>query len=313
MSKSSESWKLDLLWRDLLGNEPESTPVVKGYDWINGCLVNSHINQRKDKDPIWHGSSFHGRAGVQFSTTGVEVLMTKAKLQLLRKYRVPKEGVVLDAGSADGRITNLLLDMGFKKIVATDLELDNSLLLVSSLDAGRRESVLGIVDDINNLPLADQTFDAIVSWGLFTATPDFERALNSTVRLLKPEGIMISAEPILEQSLIYALVRGDVCEFMRIARSSTRARMWDQKDLRYRLYTLNEIDALMRRAPIEIIERDGVSMFPSLIYGGVFQDHCTTEAEKQELLQVILQLSDRGLQAYRQIVYVSRRVPEGRA
>src|SRR5204863_6435470 len=134
------------------------------------------------------------------------------------------------------------------------------------------------------------TIDVGLAYGLFAEMPDFREALRSAVRVLKPGGLLFYVDPILEHALVYALVRRDVEEFLRIARTSTRARMWNEKERRYKVCSSSELRALMTCADLHIVEEDGVSVLPSLVFGGVLQEMALPTEKKEELRDQIVAL-----------------------
>jgi len=271
--------------------------------------MNIHAAHCEKGNETWQGSVFQGRTRNPFSTTSVETEILTTKLsKFLNNYAVPKDAFVMDAGCADGRITHILLEAGMQCIVSADLNQESVHRLVNSLSQVQKERVLTIVDDFSDLPIADQTMDVVVASALFAEMPDFTVALHSAMRILKRGGLLFYFDPLLEHGLIYALVRQDIEEFERIARTSTRARMWNQKDRRYRLYYAHELEKhLLKHPALKILEKDGISILPSLIFGGILQDKNAGIQKKKELREMILNLSQNGPQIYRQIIYICRR------
>ena len=84
--------------------------------------------------------------------------------------------------------------------------------------------------------------------------------------------------------------------------------MWNQKDRRYRLYYAHELEKhLLEHPALRILEKDGISILPSLIFGGILEDKNAGIQKKKELREMILNLSQNGPQIYRQIIYICRR------
>jgi ubiquinone/menaquinone biosynthesis C-methylase UbiE len=301
-------WREDI-FKACLCKWDEGKLAIDGYQRIPGGWINIHIAQCEKGNEIWQGSVFQERTRNPFSTTSVETEILTTKLsKFLSNYAVPKDAFVMDAGCADGRITHILLEAGMECIVSTDLNQESVHRLVNSLSEVQKEKVLAIVDDFSHLPIADQTMDVVVASALFAEMPDFTVALQSAMRILKRGGLLFYFDPVLEHGLIYALVRQDIEEFERIAKTSTRARMWDQKDRRYRVYYARELEEYLLKHPaLKILEKDGISILPSLIFGGILQDKTVEVDKKKQLKEIILTLSENGLQVFRQIIYVCRR------
>lgn len=300
-------WKQDISQPNLCV-QSDGGFVLRGYRQMPGGWINADIEQLEQGNEIWQDTVFQGRAVDPFSTTGVETEMLKMKLgRFLTSFDVAEDAIVMDAGCADGRITRSLLDAGVQRIVSTDLDQGGVQRLVTSLDAAQLEKVLVIVDDFNQLPIADGAIDVIVAFALFSHMSDFRLGVCNAVRMLKPGGLLFCANPVLEHALIYALVRNDIDEFLQVARTSTRARMWDQKDRRYRVYSVDEVEQLLEHPSLETVERDGINILPSLVFGGVLQDQRVDADKNQELRDMILALSAQDLRIHRQAIHICRK------
>jgi len=281
---------------------------------MHGGWVSVDADRLEESEHIWKGSIFHGRLKDQFSTTALETPVLGEKLQgYFARYLVPRDAVIMDAGCGDGRITHLLLEAGMQRIVSTDLHKSSVDRLLASLSADDRDLVLAIVDDFNRLPVADGRIDVLIAVALFGEMPDCHAALRSAIRMLRPGGLLITSDALLDHALVYALVRNDIDEFLRIARTSTRARMWDQKDQRYRVYTTDELEARILEHPeLRILEMDGINMLPSLVFGAVLQDTNVDTEKKGELRDLLLGLVNKGLRINRQAIYICRRMAQSK-
>jgi SAM-dependent methyltransferase len=281
---------------------------LRGYRQIPCGWVNRNISQLGQGNEVWDETLLQTRLVDPYSTTSIETQMLSEKLfNFQKKHGVPREALVMDAGCADGRITRLLLDVGMEHIVSTDLNLENVNRLISRLNDRERERVLAIVDDFNHLPIADEKVDVIIASGLLAEMPDLEEALQSTMRMLKKGGLLFYVDPILEHALLYALIRNDLEEFLRVVRTGTRARMWDEKEHRYRVYFSRELERKLCHPHLEILEKDGISIFPSLVFGGVFQEKPSGLEMKKDLKEELQRLSEQDIPLFRQIILIGRK------
>jgi SAM-dependent methyltransferase len=102
---------------------------------------------------------------------------------------------ILDAGCGHGRITELLVhEVPGLDVVGVDLTqplLDN-FLVKSGANASKIELICA---DIANLPLKDNSFDAVVSSRAFQYLPDPRAAVRDAVRVLKPGGRLVVSMP----------------------------------------------------------------------------------------------------------------------
>jgi len=110
---------------------------------------------------------------------------------------------ILDMGSANGRNTALMIECGFKEIVACDISqdlIDLTRSNVESVGGGnyteRVKYILGVNEKI---PIADNYFDFVVSWGvsyyMSSELIDYSRNLSELSRILKNNGILILDNP----------------------------------------------------------------------------------------------------------------------
>lgn len=278
---------------------------ISGYTWVKNCLIKSEFIESGFNDEIWHGSQFAQRALTPYTTTWSEQKITEEKLDYyMEHYKVSKESVIFDLGCGDGRITNYLLRRGYENVVAVDYEKDSILRLRNNHPD---DNFLPLASDIFNLPFCERIADVVIAWALFTSTPDFSGALDQALKLLKPEGLLINAEPLQEHALLYSLIRKDPEEFCTIAETSTRARMWDQKDLRYTIHSWQDLIKLMNHPSLRQLSQSGISIFPSLVFGGLAEDINIDEEKKEKLWIKIKDLSDKDIQVYRQIIFVSQK------
>jgi SAM-dependent methyltransferase len=96
---------------------------------------------------------------------------------------LPREGLVLDAGSGAGHTTLWLREKGVP-IVA----LDQSVESLRRLRA--RADVPAVAADVVSLPFLDASFDAVVADGVVHHTTSPRAALSEVVRVLKPGGLL---------------------------------------------------------------------------------------------------------------------------
>jgi SAM-dependent methyltransferase len=203
--------------------------------------------------------------------------------------RIDRSQPVLELGCADGLVTRQLLELGFERLVSTDIVHETVARLDRSLSPAESERVMLIVDDLLRLPLGQTRFEAVIAWGVLSVSGDFDRALELSWDWVAPGGHLLLAEPTLESVLVYALVRGDLEEFGRILDTRTRAAMWDgDREERYGVNPLAFYEE--RLGELEgaaITQSGGISMLPSLVLGGIAQDTPLPEPELEKLSELL--------------------------
>lgn len=274
------------------------------YQIVNGILVESNVLKSSS---IWTKSQFADRALTRFSTTWCEQqlaenLVDRALLEIVNSG----ETVFADFGSGDGRLTKSLLARGARKIVVTNFELEPLLTLRGQLQPDELQRVQMVCGDITSSLLLGESIDFALAWGLWTSCHDFIEAREMTINYVKKLGIILNAEPILEQYLAYAMVMGDAAELLRVLKSRTRPISWQEREIRYRLMTQTEVRNHVRCERLEIIWERAISAFPSLFFGGLCNGKRVDETLKEEIWYELQQLDDSPYWS-RQLVFLSRR------
>jgi SAM-dependent methyltransferase len=271
-------------WQEAVLQGAEDGRLPEGYQRHGAILARSELLGTGDQS-VWSGSEFVARSKIPHTTSAVEAEARRRHLtRLFTTFEIDTMQPVLDLGCADGLLAHDLLEIGCEKLVSTDILPDLVAMLDRSLAAEQRERVLLIVDDMMRLPLRQSSFSAVFAWGILSVVGDFDRALASVWKWVVPGGYLLLAEPLLEQALIYPLVRGDLSEFRRVQRERTRAGMWEEREDRYRVNSLRfYTDRLERLPDAKVAESGGISMLPSLVLGGLLQDSPASDAELAEL------------------------------
>jgi SAM-dependent methyltransferase len=275
-------------WKETVLQGAENGRLPDGYQRDGAILARSALLATGD-DSVWSESEFVARSKVPHTTSGVEAEIRRRHLgRLFGSYEIDARRPVLDLGCADGLLAHDLLEIGCEKLVSTDILPHLVRMLDRSLTAEQRERVLLVVDDMMRLPLRQSSFSAVFAWGILSVAGDFDRALALVWNWVAPGGYLLLAEPLLEQALIYPLIRGDLDEFRRVQTERTRAGMWEERENRYRVNPLSfYTDRLERLPDARVAESGGISMLPSLLLGGLLQDSPLSPAELAELSELL--------------------------
>ncbi len=301
------NWKNEILKKALVPSVDGQVKLI-GYRKESWGWVASDIDQAQIGNEVWQNSAFQSRLPDRYSTTAIETELLELKIkEIITENGISKDMLVMDAGCADGRLTHMFLSAGLQRIVSADLDIGSITRLNKAIAERDKDRVLLMADDFARLPIEDQSIDAIFSYGLFGEMPSFEAGLKSAIRMLKSNGILVYADPVLEHALIYALVRGDLDEFIKTFETSTRSRMWNQKNERYKVYSRRKLESLMACPDLELIKRDGISIFPSLVFGGVLQDVSMNNEQKEVLRNVVVRAGSADIDFYRQVLMVFRK------
>lgn len=273
------------------------------YSWREDIVISNNLNL--DEVTFWTASEFATRALKPYTTTWCEQQLGEAELdEALKMSKTDKDSVIMDLGCGDGRFVHYFLKQGYTKIVALNYELEPLLALRDTLSDQDKSKVLIICGDIFKHPLKKESADFILAWGLFTSTSDFRESMSECTKILKPKSYLFNAEPTLEHAVVYSLVMNDANELYNTLTTKTRARMWDEKEFRYRVQSLSELRSYMSGSDLELLWERGINVLPSLLFGGVLTNQEADDAFKEQLWQAIKN-SDTGW--YRQMTYFSRK------
>lgn len=273
-----------------------------GHVWCNPHLAGT------EDDNYYQDIDYMSRASLPFTTTAREAIQYYAHLGTIVGDLGP-DIRVLDLGCGDGRFTVHLQAIGIGQIVACDLDLSNLRRSERRLGVEQRQGIVLLHADALKLPLADGVFDAVFAIGILnTLGGRFVEAASKLHRLLKPGGILVNSEPTLEGSLIFALVRHDLEEFLDVARTSTKAiDIAGDKRQRYPVFEHGKVETLLSRAGFDVQRRLGIQIFPSLVFGGMLQLADCPKELKATLAQVVDDLGSRNIPVHRAVMYVSRK------
>jgi len=277
------------------------------YSVIENSNIYMQLGHR-DEHSVWNESEFAKRKDTEFTTSWCEHIFVEKEMQkILGNANIDSEWLCIDLGCSDGRFVKFLLGMGVKRVVAINFEILPLKLLENSLTADEREKVLLICGDFLTQPFSENTFDLAIAWGFWSATTDFNLARELTLDITKKEGYILNAEPILEQHIIYSLVRGDINEFLTTLKNRSRPVSWENKMERYEIKTENQIQSLMKSDRYILLDQFGVSSLYSLIFGGIMQER---EWSNEEKLQIYRQVKDTAelFHENRQIAFFSKKV-----
>lgn len=113
----------------------------------------------------------------------------------LRLPGVAPSGDALEIGCGLGRGAKLLVEkMGFKTVTAFDLEFLLARRADRGLSAKHEQSIFFHVADAQDLPFRDESFDAVVNFGIIHHVLDWQRCIAEIGRVLRPGGLFFFEE-----------------------------------------------------------------------------------------------------------------------
>lgn len=210
------------------------------------------------------------------------------------------EGMVIaDIGCGDGRLTRHLLDMGCRKIIATDIDITVLRSLADFLEKiGQRRNVLIIHSAVEHLPLKSGIVDTALCIGLlYYLNEHYEDGLREVLRLLTPGGILINSEPDLEGALYKSLIFEKTEDIYENFFQKTFKEEQGDTPFKFRLFTEEEISEILTRHGQKIVSRYGLSLFASILriltVRGLIDRQALVESE-DKMRAVLDYLNGRG-------------------
>lgn len=274
-----------------------------GEIWVNQAII------RNQPENYFQDIDYQSRQITPFTTTARELRQYYKHLEELTKI-LPKNKPIMDIGCGDGRFTQYFLDLDFSQVVAIDLGIHNLKRLASRLSAEDKKRSCLVHASAAEIPFLAESFQGIFAIGLFNLLIDHIVDICEHINtLLTPGGILVNTDPTLEGSLLYALVRNDLREFFEVARTHTKIVDYDSKwASRIPVFENGRIEDVLHHAGLEVQEVRGISVFPSLIFGGLLQMHPQDDDVKQELVDIVDDLADSNTPIYRVKMYLSKKM-----
>ena len=248
------------------------------------------------------------RAGKPYTSTAGEEPQYKSHIQQAMQRHGPPS-VAIDFGCGDGRFTQWLLSLGVELVIAIDIDLLNLKRLERKLTKKEQTRTLLLQADVFRLPLRRESVDAILAIGVLNLFgPRFEEVSRKLRDTLRPKGLFVNSEPTLEGSLLYALVRHDLNEFLEVARTGTKAIDIERSQSpRVPVLEHRTVATMLQRSGFRLLESNGISVFPSLVFGGLLRMGQYANEVKEQLAILVEELARRSVPVNRVVMYVSEK------
>lgn len=218
---------------------------------------------------------------------------------------------VLDLGAGDGRFTELLIEMGFQKIVCTDVSVDNVLSLVDlARERNAQDRVRIVLSDAADPIFADASFQAVLCIGvLYYLGDDFENGKLEVARILRKGGLLIESEPDLEGQAVKAIAFEGLDRFAKVVKEKNFVEMYDGKEFPLRLFDRDEMRDIFERQGFDVVDTHGLSIFPLLMVvararGGIKEAEIL---DREEDIDACFDYFDKNGSVYKHMIWCARK------
>jgi len=176
-----------------------------------------------------------------------------------------KEGeVVIDLGSGGGLDCFLAANkVGEKgKVIGVDMTPEMLDKARTNLRKSKRTNIEFRLGEIENLPVADNTADVIISNCVINLSPDKQRVFNEAFRVLKPKGRLMISDMVLLKDIPAAILKSVEAYISCIAGADKKATYLDQikkagfKDIQVVEETTMPVEALVSEATAQQILKE---------------------------------------------------------
>ncbi|MFH1357412.1 MAG: class I SAM-dependent methyltransferase [bacterium] len=262
----------------------------KGFSLVENILISEQLSEQNKINP-YKDIDYESRGSVALTTTWCELPFYEAFINETIEHILAKgilDTTAIDLGCGDGRFTQLLIKKGVPNISSVDLDFNNLKRLQSRLEI-RDSPVQLVLSDLRTLKFVTESLDLVLAIDvLANVDEDREKIYQKIFDGLKPGGLFVVADPLVEGALSYALVMRDLEEFEKIISFSTKKigghPCHSDKEYRGRVYEQGELVSMAQKTGFEILTKKGISSFYSLLLGtGLFNNSELSDKKKNSL------------------------------
>lgn len=236
----------------------------------------------------------------------------KAITRFLEKVPRNPDTIIIDIGCGDGRFTQLLVELGYQRIIATDAHLTPLLSLQHYADQeGFVDRLLIIHCDADDIPVRSGCAAAILAIGVYYYLNDrYERCLQEAHRLLQDCGVLINSEPDLEGAVYKSLIFEEPRDAIENLQEHRFKEEKGHTDFKFQLFSRQDYPSLLESNGFRLTDQHGLSLLPSIIRIKMVRgDFNPDDLERQEQdLRQLLDYFDEHGQLHKHVIWRSVRL-----
>jgi ubiquinone/menaquinone biosynthesis C-methylase UbiE len=212
------------------------------------------------------GTTLYERMSAPFSSSALDAPVYHSYLRSIRPSS--KRDVVADIGAGDGRNTEIWLQWGYQRVVATDAVLAPLTRMRDRILRNHPDwlsRLLLVQSDMRQVPIAKKSCSMVFAIESFGYGTDYEKCLARAADILKPRGMFLVADASAEGAMLTSLLYHGLEGMLKVARLGRLP--YAQGNIRILSYIFSEEELanLVSKAGLNVVKRCGLSVLAPLM------------------------------------------------
>lgn len=191
----------------------------------------------------------------------------KAITQFLDQIEPHPDTTLIDVGCGDGRFTELLIELGYRRVVATDAHLTPLLSLQDyAKEMGFADRLLLVQCEADAIPITTGSAAAVLAIGVYYYLNDrYDACLEEARRLLGKNGVLINSEPDLEGAVFKSLIFEEIEDAVENLKLQHVKEERGPTEYKFKLFSKKDFPSILERNGFSMTASHGISLFASIV------------------------------------------------
>jgi len=232
--------------------------------------------------------------------------------KFLKDFDNRENMITLDVGCGDGRFVEYLLQNGFTKVIATDIDLRPLISLSKFVkEKNLEDRVMIIRCSANKIPIKKSKIDLILAIGVFYyMNEEFEESISESNRILKNNGILINSEPDLQGAVYKSFIFEGIDDFIENLKDKKFKEEKGETRYKFRLFEKKDIENVFSKSGFSVLGYHGLSLLPSILRIKMVRGELNSDEIKlrEKELWKLFDFFDEFGTLYKHIIWKSKKV-----